>query len=130
MGKILVCSFLLNNTHVANAFRQAPNGTRNVEVGKVIALLAEEGDDISNLEAPKEDAQPPQQAKQPEQAPPAPPPPPPSAGHSPLRNRVASGPAAPPPPPPPAGRRISPPPTQVVGIMNGSALGRSKSAYL
>lgn len=32
----------------------APNGARNVKVGKVIALLAEEGDDISNLEAPKE----------------------------------------------------------------------------
>jgi len=31
-----------------------PDGTKNVPVGKVIALLAEEGDDISNLEAPKE----------------------------------------------------------------------------
>ncbi|KAJ7581512.1 pyruvate dehydrogenase X component [Mycena floridula] len=30
------------------------DGTKNVQVGKVIALLAEEGDDISNLEAPKE----------------------------------------------------------------------------
>ncbi|THV07994.1 single hybrid motif-containing protein [Dendrothele bispora CBS 962.96] len=32
-----------------------PDGTKNVPVGKVIALLAEEGDDISNLEAPKEE---------------------------------------------------------------------------
>ncbi|KZT50938.1 single hybrid motif-containing protein [Calocera cornea HHB12733] len=31
-----------------------PDGSKNVQVGKVIALLAEEGDDISNLEAPKE----------------------------------------------------------------------------
>ncbi|KAH0830298.1 single hybrid motif-containing protein [Lanmaoa asiatica] len=31
----------------------APDGTKNVSVGRVIALLAEEGDDISNLEAPK-----------------------------------------------------------------------------
>lgn len=34
---------------------QAPSGTKNVPVGKVIALLAEEGDDISNVEVPKED---------------------------------------------------------------------------
>ncbi|KAF9501153.1 single hybrid motif-containing protein [Pleurotus eryngii] len=33
-----------------------PDGTKNVSVGRVIALLAEEGDDISNLEAPKEEA--------------------------------------------------------------------------
>ncbi|KDQ33959.1 hypothetical protein PLEOSDRAFT_1110799 [Pleurotus ostreatus PC15] len=33
-----------------------PDGTKNVPVGKVIALLAEEGDDISNLEAPKDEA--------------------------------------------------------------------------
>ncbi|XP_006458560.1 hypothetical protein AGABI2DRAFT_190833 [Agaricus bisporus var. bisporus H97] len=32
-----------------------PDGSKNVPVGKVIALLAEEGDDISNLEAPKEE---------------------------------------------------------------------------
>lgn len=36
----------------------APDGTKNVPVGKVIALLAEEGDDISNLEIPQEDSQP------------------------------------------------------------------------
>lgn len=34
---------------------QAPDGTKNVPVGRVIALLAEEGDDISNLEPPKEE---------------------------------------------------------------------------
>ncbi|PSR71196.1 hypothetical protein PHLCEN_2v12928 [Hermanssonia centrifuga] len=33
----------------------APDGAKNIPVGKTIALLAEEGDDISNLEAPKED---------------------------------------------------------------------------
>ncbi|KAG1832832.1 pyruvate dehydrogenase X component [Suillus variegatus] len=33
----------------------AQDGSKNVQVGKVIALLAEEGDDISNLEAPKEE---------------------------------------------------------------------------
>ncbi|TDL27652.1 single hybrid motif-containing protein [Rickenella mellea] len=40
----------------------AADGTKNIPVGKIIALLAEEGDDISNLEAPKEE-QPPPQAK-------------------------------------------------------------------
>ncbi|KAI6019599.1 single hybrid motif-containing protein [Pisolithus orientalis] len=35
-----------------------PNGAKNVPVGKIIALLAEEGDDISNLEAPKERTKP------------------------------------------------------------------------
>ncbi|EJD05936.1 single hybrid motif-containing protein [Fomitiporia mediterranea MF3/22] len=34
----------------------APDSSKNIPVGKVIALLAEEGDDISNLEAPKEEA--------------------------------------------------------------------------
>ncbi|KAH7927050.1 single hybrid motif-containing protein [Leucogyrophana mollusca] len=36
----------------------APDGAKNVPVGRVIALLAEEGDDISNLEAPKEESKP------------------------------------------------------------------------
>ena len=36
--------------------RQFQDGSKNIPVGKVIALLAEEGDDISNLEAPKEEA--------------------------------------------------------------------------
>ena len=34
---------------------QASDGTKNVAVGRIIALLAEEGDDISNLEVPKEE---------------------------------------------------------------------------
>jgi hypothetical protein len=34
---------------------QAQNGTKNVIVGKIIALLAEEGDDISNLQPPVEE---------------------------------------------------------------------------
>ncbi|KAF8968349.1 hypothetical protein BDZ97DRAFT_1800110 [Flammula alnicola] len=33
----------------------APDGTKGIPVGKVIGLLAEEGDDISNLEVPKEE---------------------------------------------------------------------------
>ncbi|KAI0927901.1 hypothetical protein AcW1_005303 [Taiwanofungus camphoratus] len=32
----------------------APNGSKNIPVGKAIALLAEEGDDISNLQPPQE----------------------------------------------------------------------------
>lgn len=38
---------------------QLNDGAKNVPVGQVIALLAEEGDDISNLEAPKDAAPPP-----------------------------------------------------------------------
>ncbi|TFY65022.1 hypothetical protein EVJ58_g2228 [Rhodofomes roseus] len=37
----------------------APDGTKGIPIGKTIALLAEEGDDISNLEPPKEDTPPP-----------------------------------------------------------------------
>ena len=37
---------------------QAQDGTKNVPIGKVIALLAEEGDDISNLQPPVEEAKP------------------------------------------------------------------------
>ncbi|KAF4609046.1 hypothetical protein EYR40_001399 [Pleurotus pulmonarius] len=51
-----------------------PDGTKNVPVGKVIALLAEEGDDISNLEAPKEEAalSPPEPKATPPPSPPQP----------------------------------------------------------
>ncbi|TFK34830.1 single hybrid motif-containing protein [Crucibulum laeve] len=38
-----------------------PDGSKNVPVGKVIALLAEEGDDISNLQPPAEEPKPPKQ---------------------------------------------------------------------
>ncbi|KAG1730570.1 pyruvate dehydrogenase X component [Suillus lakei] len=62
----------------------AQDGSKNVQVGKVIALLAEEGDDISNLEAPKEESKP------------APPPPKPETH------------AAPPPPPAPAPQPTAP----------------------
>lgn len=51
----------------------APDGSRNVSVGKVIALLAEEGDDISNLQAPSE---PSSSTSQPQASSSAPPPPP------------------------------------------------------
>jgi len=37
------------------------DGAKNVPVGKIIALLAEEGDDISNLEVPKEAPPPPKE---------------------------------------------------------------------
>ncbi|THH21095.1 hypothetical protein EW146_g420 [Bondarzewia mesenterica] len=50
----------------------AADGTKNIPVGQVIALLAEQGDDISNLEAPKQqaDAKPtPEPASKPEAAP-------------------------------------------------------------
>ena len=48
-------------------------GAKDVPVGKTIALLAEEGDDISNLEVPKEDegAPAPKQEKRAEEAKPA-----------------------------------------------------------
>ncbi|KAJ7065194.1 single hybrid motif-containing protein [Mycena amicta] len=35
-----------------------PDGSKNILVGKVIALLAEQGDDISNLQPPQEDVSP------------------------------------------------------------------------
>ncbi|KAF7985016.1 hypothetical protein HWV62_10014 [Athelia sp. TMB] len=34
----------------------APDGSKNVAVGKIIALLAEDGDNISNLEVPKDES--------------------------------------------------------------------------
>ena len=49
---------------------QAQAGTKNVPVGKVIALLAEEGDDISNLQPPAEEAKP---VPTPQSPPPEPP---------------------------------------------------------
>ncbi|KAI0818881.1 single hybrid motif-containing protein [Irpex lacteus] len=56
----------------------APDGAKNIPVGKVIGLLAEEGDDISNLEIPKEESTeasqsspPPPAAETKEQAPPS-----------------------------------------------------------
>lgn len=50
---------------------QAPDGAKNIQVGKLIALLAEEGDDLANLEVPKDESAPaaPQEPKN-EQAPP------------------------------------------------------------
>ncbi|PIL30582.1 hypothetical protein GSI_07283 [Ganoderma sinense ZZ0214-1] len=48
----------------------APDGAKNIPVGKTIALLAEEGDNISNLEVPVDDAALSQQAEQPTPEPP------------------------------------------------------------
>ncbi|KAI9446802.1 single hybrid motif-containing protein [Lactarius indigo] len=52
----------------------AQDGQKNIPVGKVIALLAEEGDDISNLEIPKDEPTPSKSVPVPkqEQAPPTP----------------------------------------------------------
>ena len=67
---------------------QAQDGTKNVPVGKVIALLAEEGDDISNLQPPAEEAKPePAQQSAPAEpgtpkSEPAPAPPTPTPSHS------------------------------------------------
>ncbi|KAK7449810.1 pyridoxine biosynthesis protein [Stygiomarasmius scandens] len=58
-----------------------PDGTKNVPVGKVIALLAEEGDDISNLEVPKEESPAKQEATS-SAAPPSPPQPSPAQSQS------------------------------------------------
>lgn len=44
---------------------QVPAGSKNVLVGKAIALLAEEGDDITNLEAPEDTAPAPQASSPP-----------------------------------------------------------------
>ncbi|KAK7049430.1 pyridoxine biosynthesis protein [Paramarasmius palmivorus] len=70
MGKILV-----------------PDGAKGVKVGKLIALLVEEGDDISNLEVPKEEE--PAPAKEAESSSSASTPPPPQP-------QSASAPASPP----------------------------------
>ncbi|KAI0059047.1 single hybrid motif-containing protein [Artomyces pyxidatus] len=59
----------------------APDGAKGIPVGQVIALLAEEGDDISNLEAPKEQPKP--NAEPAKADAPSPPPPPPSSAPSP-----------------------------------------------
>jgi pyruvate/2-oxoglutarate dehydrogenase complex dihydrolipoamide acyltransferase (E2) component len=58
MGKILVRNFItimMLLFPLDSPTEQCPEGSKNVPVGKIIALLAEEGDDISNLEAPKEE---------------------------------------------------------------------------
>lgn len=55
------------------------DGAKGVPVGKLIALLAEEGDDISNLEIPKEDAAAPPTEKQTTPQTSTPPPPAPTS---------------------------------------------------
>ena len=65
LGKILVREFYYQGLHgwlIPNT--QAQDGTKNVPVGRIIALLAEEGDDISNLQLLAEEAKP-EPAKQP-----------------------------------------------------------------
>ncbi|KAG2158053.1 pyruvate dehydrogenase X component [Suillus bovinus] len=64
----------------------AQDGSKNVQVGKIIALLAEEGDDISNLEAPKEESKP---APSPQPETQATPPPPPAPAPQPTASKVS-----------------------------------------
>ena len=63
MGKILVRLFFCVASQSRHSL-QIPAGSKNVPVGKTIALLAEEGDNITNLEAP-EDTTPAPQASTP-----------------------------------------------------------------
>lgn len=72
MGKILVRQHALLIVVSRLTLLQLPDGSKNIKVGKVIALLAEEGDDISNLEPPKEKEEAPVSAKKEEAAPPSP----------------------------------------------------------
>lgn len=64
MGKILVRQprgLPIYTTFMFWNREQLQDGAKNVPVGKVIALLAEEGDDISNLQPPKEEKPAPKQ---------------------------------------------------------------------
>ncbi|CDO68893.1 hypothetical protein BN946_scf185000.g36 [Trametes cinnabarina] len=73
----------------------APDGTKNIPVGNTIALLAEEGDDISNLEVPTDEPAPSQPPSQPKSTPP----PPPSASSSSAQPSAAEAKKSPPAPP-------------------------------
>lgn len=55
LGKIVVRLFNVVTLARFLTPTQVQDGAKNVSVGRVIALLAEEGDDISNLEVPKEE---------------------------------------------------------------------------
>jgi pyruvate/2-oxoglutarate dehydrogenase complex dihydrolipoamide acyltransferase (E2) component len=64
LGKIIVSWFFrLFRREFTNSITQAKDGERGLPVGKVIALLVEEGDDISNLEVPEEDTKPAEPAR-------------------------------------------------------------------
>ncbi|THH09371.1 hypothetical protein EW145_g2072 [Phellinidium pouzarii] len=55
LGKIIV-SYMFSQTGLSTQLvLQAIDGAKNVPVGKIIAIIAEEGDDVSNLEIPNED---------------------------------------------------------------------------
>ena len=58
MGKIVVriirMGGLQERLSILTVFEQHPDGSKNIPVGKIIAMLAEEGDDISNIELPSE----------------------------------------------------------------------------
>lgn len=49
----MLCAFLDGMTQPS---LKAPDGSKNVPVGKIIALVAESDDDLNNLEIPKDDA--------------------------------------------------------------------------
>lgn len=93
MGKIVVCVPQGSWEFILNWLKQTPDGTKNVAVGKIIALLAEEGDDISNLEAPKEVEHKPPPPKE-ELSPPPPPEPQPESSSSPKPIQPSSHPAS------------------------------------
>jgi len=53
MGKILVSPFsLLNSEHLL--ITKVQDGANKIPVGQVIAILAEEGDDLASIEVPKD----------------------------------------------------------------------------
>lgn len=62
MGKILVCFLpitVIGCIPTCRMYtRQVQDGQKNIPVGKAIALLAEEGDDISNIEVPENEPEP------------------------------------------------------------------------
>ena len=88
LGKIIVCCFRFHFYFWLSLTwgLQVPDGTKSIPVGQTIALLAEEGDDISNLEVPKEEASKssaPKEKKSQEKSNDAAPPPPPTPASQP-----------------------------------------------
>lgn len=62
-------SFSVTDFSCAQNSFQVGDGSKGVPVGKLIALLAEEGDDISNLEVPKEEPTPSKKEESPSKQP-------------------------------------------------------------
>ena len=73
MGKIIVCRAVnsarrTSDTHILS--NKLPDGSKSIPVGKIIAMLAEEGDDISNITVPEAEASTPAPKKEEAAAPP------------------------------------------------------------